>query len=476
MSLKSQGKSTHKTKSKITTKKHIKTRNIKTSSDTELSVLIHISGMSGAGKSTLCRKLSSEPNILVIDTDDIDDPNNLLLIPKYSLETDKSRHALMDEVSKLNKTQIDQIINEARSKNKNIVIVILGFLHPGMRDLAEKITRKYYITIDAEKLWRQYNLRTATAIHDNYNEIKTLLTGNLHPEKIHFIMSHKMGIRNGFDCAGIDDLISENIKHTEYSKANGFICMTGDKIYNDVLKFIKQNSKSISIKRSRRSKHIITGGGDDSRKIKINESNSKIICINSLDELNAYKTDIMRITGICEPDDKDENGNVIEPQMNPPHDKYWLILYKESETGNTDLAGYIKTSDLEQYKGEDCFEKLGGISDKRGIQLSGVCANTEKYSGVASPLLNKIDEFAKAEKYDYILLHAGTTRDYLISDNRDRPGLYVKHKYKKVGNLKANECGFADIPLVIMRKEFQRASRMGGQAPPFSVPKPEMNL
>ena len=129
--------------------------------------------------------------------------------------------------------------------------------------------------------------------------------------------------------------------------------------------------------------------------------------------------------------------------------------YKESETGNTDLAGYIKTSDLEQYKGGDCFETLGGISDKRGIQLSGVCANTEKYSGVASPLLNKIDEFAKAEKYNYILLHAGTTRDYLISDNRGRPGLYVKHKYKKVGNLKANECRFADIPLVIMRKEFQ---------------------
>ena len=211
------------------------------------------------------------------------------------------------------------------------------------------------------------------------------------------------------------------------------------------------------IKRSRHSKHIITGDGADSRKIKINESNSEIKCINTKKAFNAYKTEIMRITGICEPDDKDENGNVIEPQMNPPHDKYWLILYKKSETGNADLAGYIKTTDLEQYTGGDmvCFEKLGGKSDKRGIQLSGVCANTEKYSGVASPLLNKIDEFAKAKKYNYILLHAGTTRNYLISDNRDRPGLYVKHKYKKVGNLKANECGFADIDLVIMRKEFQ---------------------
>ena len=68
-------------------------------------IIIHISGMSGAEKSTLGRKLTGELNILVIDTDDIDDPNKLLLIPKYSLETDKSRHALKEEVSKLNKTQ-----------------------------------------------------------------------------------------------------------------------------------------------------------------------------------------------------------------------------------------------------------------------------------------------------------------------------------------------------------------------------------
>lgn len=101
---------------------------------------------------------------------------------------------------------------------------------------------------------------------------------------------------------------------------------------------------------------------------------------------------------------------------------------------------------------------MRGISDKGGIQLSSVRANTEKYSGVASPLLNKIDEFAKkAEKYDYILLHAGTTRDYFISDNPERPGLYIKHEYKKVGNLNANECGFANIPLVIMRKEFTKS-------------------
>ena len=55
------------------------------------------------------------------------------------------------------------------------------------------------------------------------------------------------------------------------------------------------------------------------------------------------------------------------------------------------INGYLDAGSF-CYSDMDCFKKLGGKSDKRGIQLSGVCANTEKYSGVASPLLNKIDE------------------------------------------------------------------------------------
>ena len=100
----------------------------------------------------------------------------------------------------------------------------------------------------------------------------------------------------------------------------------------------------------------------------------------------------------------------------------------------------------------EAFELLGGLKDKKGIQLSGVCANTDKYSKVADPLLTKIEEYARSQNYDYIVLHAGTNRDYLISENPQRPGLYIKHGYQKERILKAGEGDFANIDLWIMRK------------------------
>ena len=60
-------------------------------------MIIHILGPSGSGKTTLGKKLSKiNKNIIVLDTDDIDDKNILKLLPKYNMKYQKNRTKLFN--------------------------------------------------------------------------------------------------------------------------------------------------------------------------------------------------------------------------------------------------------------------------------------------------------------------------------------------------------------------------------------------
>jgi hypothetical protein len=50
-------------------------------------------------------------------------------------------------------------------------------------------------------------------------------------------------------------------------------------------------------------------------------------------------------------------------------------------------------------------------------------------SNLATLLLVEIEKYAKNNNFEYILLHAGTDRGYLIDDNLERKGLYIKNGY-----------------------------------------------
>ena len=95
------------------------------------------------------------------------------------------------------------------------------------------------IEITSEKLWRQYNLRTATYIYKNFNEIKKLLNSKINPEKIHIIFSKKFGIRNGFECAGVNDFVELLKKNKKEEKNKKYFYGTSDKIYKEVSKLLQ---------------------------------------------------------------------------------------------------------------------------------------------------------------------------------------------------------------------------------------------
>ena len=125
----------------------------------------------------------------------------------------------------------------------------------------------------------------------------------------------------------------------------------------------------------------------------------------------------------CEPDDYNEG---FVPFLDTGQ-LYFIMIYK----GVT--IGYIKTEETDRYIEESDFVERGGIKGKKGITLIGVCGN-EDYQGVASPILETIDEYAKNHGYEYILLLAATDRPNLHVGTEGRPGLYKKNGYKIIGS------------------------------------------
>jgi len=201
-------------------------------------MIIHILGPSGSGKTTLAKKIAKKyKNTIIVDTDDIDDPNVLKAIKKYPFVNEKKDYKkLIKEVSIMNKNDINKIVKNNKDKN----IIFAGFFHDGMRHIEKKVDKGYMIEITPEKLWRQYNLRTVTYIHKNFNEIKKLLNSKINPTKIQIIFSKKFGIRNGFECAGVNDFVNLLNKNKKEAINKKYYYGTSDKIYEEISKILSK--------------------------------------------------------------------------------------------------------------------------------------------------------------------------------------------------------------------------------------------
>jgi hypothetical protein len=202
---------------------------------------------------------------------------------------------------------------------------------------------------------------------------------------------------------------------------------------NSYHKYLKYKNKYLALKKDIYNQY----GGT----IKIDMTNSRIIQIKTNKELEKYKDKLIELTIVCEPID-DFNPLLVEN-----FDIFWILIYN-----NDDIIGYLKSQDLKQFEDNEFFELLGGIRGKKGLQIGGACNGMpEKYSNLATPLLNEIERYAKENNYDYIVLHAGTDRDYLIGEGK-RSGLYIKNGYKKERILKVGQGGFSNIDLWILYK------------------------
>ena len=207
-------------------------------------MIFHIIGPSGSGKTTLGTKLSKQFDrryVSVIDTDDIDDPNSVRIIDKYDFETKSNINAFVKELGRANKTAVDNVLKKYRKQDPaRHHLIFVGFCHVGMGELEKLIDYGFSIEVEPTTLWRQYNSRTAAVIKANYAEITRLLSGKFAERKIHCLFSKKFGIRNGFDCAGPDDMVREIKGAKKHAKRLGYKYTSAANIYKAIVQKISK--------------------------------------------------------------------------------------------------------------------------------------------------------------------------------------------------------------------------------------------
>lgn len=195
--------------------------------------IIHINAASGSGKTTLGQKLKEYDNkFAIIELDDIDDPIALKMLnnPKYSKlalsKKEKDNNEYFDIKDKKGLIAINKLIKKYQKENKIVVMIGLSI------DVKKiDITEKYYININPEKLFKQFNLRTLDDIVKNYKEIKSVIE-NEPPEKVGGILLHKYKLRNSF--LANYNYMSESLKD-RIKKNKDYKLMFFDEIFNDII-------------------------------------------------------------------------------------------------------------------------------------------------------------------------------------------------------------------------------------------------
>jgi adenylate kinase family enzyme len=192
-------------------------------------MIIHILGKAGSGKTTLGKRLSKLRNTVVLDTDDIDDPNSLKLLSKYDFKNKKNIDNYFAELKKLDQEDLNKFIE----KNKNKNIILTGFLF-GMNINVDK---GYYIKIDDDLHYKQFNLRTLETIKNHYNLIKKLLKMDIPRKKLERYTTIKAKIRGPFIVPDFvwKDFVGNPKKEAMKMK---YKYMNNDKIYENISKLL----------------------------------------------------------------------------------------------------------------------------------------------------------------------------------------------------------------------------------------------
>lgn len=202
-----------------------------------MSNIIHIVGPSGSGKSTLYdrlyKKYGKNENVVLIDTDKIDDHHALKLLKNKEMRMSliNCEGSIFKAKHKMNKEWFNNIVSKSQSK----IIIVVGLTFDQRWINADK---KLCIKIDTEILWKRGQLRTITSCNDNFDAISKLMKSNIHPEVIKYLCVHKFKIRQDIIqpfCSFKEDI---NNFYNKY-RLSGYSIKKADDIYDTIANIIQ---------------------------------------------------------------------------------------------------------------------------------------------------------------------------------------------------------------------------------------------
>jgi hypothetical protein len=199
-------------------------------------MLFHISGPAGSGKTTIGTKLSSLPNTIIIDTDQIDDSNALTMLYDDKYKEFYTNEKTIEGFWRILEQKNIESLGEQLEKNKEKNIILVGLtIYPP----PETNVQGFSIQIDSTELYFQINKRTIDDLCENCVNLKELFDHEKNKIKIDLETLFKYKIRMQFPLLPYQ--IQEAVEwRKKYDGEKGYKYVKPDVIIKEITNKINQ--------------------------------------------------------------------------------------------------------------------------------------------------------------------------------------------------------------------------------------------
>jgi hypothetical protein len=143
--------------------------------------------------------------------------------------------------------------------------------------------------------------------------------------------------------------------------------------------------------------------------IVVSNIDTKVQIINK-NNFSNYKTNLDNLYKKC------IYSNGIHSNFNLNNSESLVFILKTNL--DNEIIGSVQIDDFDKLNKRFYVEIIGAIEDKKGLYLTFLCGN-DNYKGITGPLFDAVEEYAKNNNFEYILLEA--------------KGGWRKKHYKKFG-------------------------------------------
>ena len=159
--------------------------------------------------------------------------------------------------------------------------------------------------------------------------------------------------------------------------------------------------------------YLIYNNKNDNFKNIVKNIETKVQIINN-NNFSNYKTQLDNLYKKC------VYNNGVHPNFNLNNSNSLVFILQH----NNEIIGSVQIDDFDKLNKKFYVDNIGAIEDKKGLYLTYLCGN-ENYKGITRPLFDAIDEYAKNNNFEYILLEA---------KGKWRKDYYKKFGYKNITN------------------------------------------